>query len=428
MRPAPLLSGFEKRRRARRSRTVTLSRPVVQSACAALVLLLGWSCASLWYFTSRDEIALRFLERQASLRRDYETRIGELRVQLEKAGERGPQRDGLETRLNELLARQEALEKRQQLVHSLAGRVGDLSLAPATEASQGSGLPPAASSYVPAPPPADPYQLRLRQSDATPSSTIRQSADLGQRLDGAANGLAALETRQLRGLESIVQSFEIQSAALQAALRKVGLDPQAIAPSLKQGVGGPLVPAKIAAQHESGMFGILASHAEVSARRLEILRRSTAALPFEEPVAGEIDLSSGFGYRIDPFTRSPAVHTGLDIKAEYGSPVYAAGAGRVVSAEFSGAYGNMVEIDHGSGVTSRYGHLSSMAVSVGDEVEARAVVGRVGSTGRSTGPHLHYETRVRGDAVDPQRFLSAGASVGPVSVSFRRDGNFGLSR
>src|ERR671917_1062687 len=96
---------------------------------------------------------------------------------------------------------------------------------------------------------------------------------------------------------------------------------------------------------------------------------------------GHADLTSAFGYRIDPFTRGPAMHTGLDFRAEPGAPVRATGAGQVVSAEYAGGYGNMVEIDHGNGVATRYAHLSSIAVSPGQTIAAGAVIGRAGSTG-----------------------------------------------
>ena len=105
------------------------------------------------------------------------------------------------------------------------------------------------------------------------------------------------------------------------------------------------------------------------------------------------------------------MHTGIDFRAEPGAPVPATGAGRVVTAEYAGGYGNMVEIDHGSGVATRYAQLSSMAVSVGQTVATGAIIGRAGSTGRSTGARLHYETRIDGEAVDPQRFLRAGSRL-----------------
>jgi murein DD-endopeptidase MepM/ murein hydrolase activator NlpD len=200
---------------------------------------------------------------------------------------------------------------------------------------------------------------------------------------------------------------EAQTSQVQSAIRMAGLDPRSLDPIANSGTGGPLVPAT----GRDGLFENLTIRTEASVARLGRLRRSVRGLPFGEPIKGELDLSSGFGYRIDPFTRSLAVHTGLDFKAETGAPVHATGAGRVVTADYSGAYGNLVEIEHGNGVTSRYGHLSVITVSVGQAVKLGSPIGRVGSTGRSTGPHLHYETRLEGEAIDPQRFLRAGAQI-----------------
>jgi murein DD-endopeptidase MepM/ murein hydrolase activator NlpD len=161
----------------------------------------------------------------------------------------------------------------------------------------------------------------------------------------------------------------------------------------------------------AGPFETMLRRLQASHAQLGLLRRTTAALPFGRPVQGEIDLTSGYGYRIDPFTRAPAMHTGIDFRADHGAPVHAAGSGQVVSAEYAGGYGNMVEIDHGNGVVTRYAHLSSIRVAVGQTVDSATILGRVGSTGRSTGAHLHYETRVDGEAVDPQRFLRVGSRL-----------------
>jgi murein DD-endopeptidase MepM/ murein hydrolase activator NlpD len=130
-----------------------------------------------------------------------------------------------------------------------------------------------------------------------------------------------------------------------------------------------------------------------------------------KPLEGEIDLASGFGLRQDPFNGSPAMHTGLDIHGENGDPVRASADGTVTAAGWTGGYGRAVDIDHGNGLSTRYAHLSAIEVRVGQSVKIGQIVGKVGSTGRSTGPHLHYETRVRGEAVDPQKFLRAGAKL-----------------
>ena len=125
-------------------------------------------------------------------------------------------------------------------------------------------------------------------------------------------------------------------------------------------------------------------------------------------------ISSYFGYRTDPFDGRREWHPGVDIAGELGEPVVAVAAGIVTYAGKHGGYGNLVEINHGNGLASRYGHLSQIGVKVGQFVRIGETIGRIGSTGRSTGPHLHYETRVNGEAVDPQKFLRAGLRLGEI--------------
>src|ERR1043165_7742796 len=118
--------------------------------------------------------------------------------------------------------------------------------------------------------------------------------------------------------------------------------------------------------------------------------------------------------RAAPFSRAPAMQPGRDFRADIGEPARATAAGTVTIAGWNGGYGKMVEGDHGNGFATRYAHLSAIDVEGGETIRIGQIVGRVGSTGRSTGPHLHYETRVDGDPVDPQRFLRAGVRLGGV--------------
>ena len=136
---------------------------------------------------------------------------------------------------------------------------------------------------------------------------------------------------------------------------------------------------------------------------------------------GTADVTSTFGPRLDPFLGRPAMHTGVDLRESYGTEVRATARGTVVSAGAAGGYGNMVEVDHGNGLATRYAHLASIRVDVGERVEKGAVVGEVGATGRATGPHLHYETRIDGEAVDPMRFLGAGQRLAALYMPPRPD-------
>lgn len=137
-------------------------------------------------------------------------------------------------------------------------------------------------------------------------------------------------------------------------------------------------------------------------------------IPTQQPVAGS-PLGSAFGWRIDPFTGRSALHTGLDFQAEPGTPITAAAGGVVVTQEYHPAYGNMVEVDHGNDLITRYAHAVRVFVKKGDLVKRGQKVAEVGTTGRSTGPHLHFEVLVQGVPQDPQKFLLAGRNI-PVAA------------
>lgn len=133
-------------------------------------------------------------------------------------------------------------------------------------------------------------------------------------------------------------------------------------------------------------------------------------VPTQKPVS-DGSVGSPFGFRIDPFTGQTALHTGLDFQAPVGTPILAAAGGVVVVSEFHPAYGNMVEVDHGNALITRYAHASKLLVKKGDLVKRGQLIAEVGSTGRSTGPHLHFEVWVQGVPQDPQRFLNAGETL-----------------
>jgi murein DD-endopeptidase MepM/ murein hydrolase activator NlpD len=140
-------------------------------------------------------------------------------------------------------------------------------------------------------------------------------------------------------------------------------------------------------------------------------------LPTRSPIP-DVAAGSAFGWRIDPFTGLSAMHEGLDFAANIGTPIYSAAGGVVVAQEAHPQYGNLVEIDHGNDLLTRYAHLSRSAVKKGDLVKRGQKIAEVGNTGRSTGPHLHFEVLVRGVAQDPQKFLRMGA--GPASKTAQR--------
>jgi murein DD-endopeptidase MepM/ murein hydrolase activator NlpD len=145
------------------------------------------------------------------------------------------------------------------------------------------------------------------------------------------------------------------------------------------------------------------------------MKHEAQGLPVQMPLKNTLKVTSGYGIRRDPFRHTIAMHAGVDFKSEVNSPVYATAEGKISAAGWEGAYGRMVEILHDNGVATRYAHLSSIAVAVGEKVKRGDMVGRLGNTGRSTGPHLHYETRVRGRAVDPVRFWQTSYAIQELS-------------
>ena len=143
-------------------------------------------------------------------------------------------------------------------------------------------------------------------------------------------------------------------------------------------------------------------------KKLDELQDGVIAVPSDKPVKTNVEFTSGFGVRSDPFHAGAAMHPGIDLAGSYGTPIYATADGTVIRAGWnSGGYGNLVEIDHGRGITTRYGHMSAVLVSEGQHVTRGQQIGRMGSTGRSTGTHLHYEVRIDGRAVNPIPFMKS---------------------
>jgi murein DD-endopeptidase MepM/ murein hydrolase activator NlpD len=153
----------------------------------------------------------------------------------------------------------------------------------------------------------------------------------------------------------------------------------------------------------SELLGVIGSRLDSVRDSVERRHALAAATPSVWPVAGW--LSSSYGKRTDPITKGPDFHPGLDISADYGQPVLATGDATVSTAGANGAYGNMITLDHGFGMVTKYGHLSRIAVAAGQHVKRNDVIGYVGSTGRSTGSHLHYEVWMNGRLTDPMTLL-----------------------
>lgn len=224
-----------------------------------------------------------------------------------------------------------------------------------------------------------------------------------------ARGLAELEARQIAFVESITRYADWRSRKAEDAMRKLNLDPRMMARNAERAagaVGGPFIPL----DDDLGALDPRFERMGLSLARMITLERALEGIPQVVPHANP-SITSNFGYRRDPFNGRGARHPGIDFRGKIGSPIYAAAAGRVVYAGWRGGYGRLVEIKHDSGLVTRYAHLARIDAKVGDSVIAGATIGGLGSSGRSTGPHLHFEVRINGRAVNPRPFLETAPDV-----------------
>jgi murein DD-endopeptidase MepM/ murein hydrolase activator NlpD len=362
----------------------------------SLVIMAAWTMLTATYFAFRDDVLTSLIARQAEMQFAYEDRIAELRAQVDRMSSRQLlDQEQVEHKLDQILRRQTTIEQRANTLSTLP----DLSITGAIR-SLGRGD---RSVTKPAP-----------INDKSPPAGPGRKAAIGN-IDGMLTRLASsldrVETEQAAALTSIEGSYDFKARRIRGVLSELGIDAGKSTPNA-DATGGPFVAARL--RSDSSPFERQLLRIGLARAHMDQLNRTLANVPVRKPVTGEIDASSGFGMRIDPFLKSPAMHTGLDMRGEPGDPVRATANGTVTFAGWQGGYGKMVEIDHGNGVATRYGHLSSIDTEVGHTLKTGQIIGKVGTTGRSTGPHLHYETRIDGEAVDPQRFLRAGAKLGAV--------------
>jgi murein DD-endopeptidase MepM/ murein hydrolase activator NlpD len=397
--------------------------PVVFWIVVGTVVLLGlWSAATATYFAFRDDVLTRLLARQAEMQYAYEDRISELRSKVDRAtGRQLLDQEQFDQKLDQILRRQAALEGRAAVLGSIPDITGAIRPPPAraplaTESSPAPTAPPKPSPISDTVIFTAPPDREARLESRAPVTAVAQ-ANPSAKLAGVENVLTRLqrsldqvEARQIAMLGTAEDNMESRLRRMRGVISDLGLDmAQLEAATPKAPMGGPFVPVKLGA--DSGPFERQLSRINITRAQMERLNRTLALVPYRKPVVGEVEFTSGFGIRSDPFLGRPAMHTGLDFRAQTGDPVRVTANGKVISAGWAGGYGRMIEVDHGNGLSTRYGHLSGIDVRIGEQVKIGQVIGEVGSTGRSTGPHLHYETRIEGEAVDPQKFLRAGVRL-----------------
>ena len=401
---------------AHRGRQVRIGPVAFWIVVGTLVVMGVWSIATGTYFAFREDVLTRLIGRQAEMQFAYEDRIADLRAQVDRITSRQMlDQEQFEQKLNALLKRQALLESRTSAIAGDVLTTG--SIKPSRMALPGETArpkPSPISDTVIFKAPRD-REARLESRElpvtATQVAARTQTGGMTGVLTRVSLSLDKIEQRQTALLTDVEEKVDSKAARMHGVLADLGIDPGK--PAFRRNVGGPFVPLRHpragASAFDNQLYRINLARAQI-----DQYNRTLTVVPVRKPVSGEVDMSSPFGVRTDPFLGRPAMHTGIDLRGEVGEPVRATANGRVTIAAREGGYGNMVEIDHGNGLRTRYGHLSKIDVKVGQTVHIGQTVGLIGSTGRSTGPHLHYETRINGVPVNPQKFLRAGLRLGDV--------------
>ncbi|MDB5615736.1 MAG: family metallopeptidase [Devosia sp.] len=305
----------------------------------------------------------------------YEDRIAQLRVEVDRLHSRSYAQAGdMNLQLQELAQQQEVLQEQHQLVRVLVDKAGELGIEAAAPATGD------IADLTPLTPTGNP------DVDAT-------AAAVAQMMGETQFAMTSIADTATRRTDDIVTELD-------------GLGIRIDLPETLDGVGGPLLPAE---DGEEATPMIDDANAVMAALlRYKVARESIDSAPIHMPISGNFRQSSGFGNRTDPFTHGRAFHAGLDFAAPKGTTVFSAGKGVVSFVGTKAGYGNVVEVTHPNGLLTRYGHLSGFLSEEGQSVNTGTPIAKVGSTGRSTGPHLHFEVRKSDVAINPKAFIDAG--------------------
>jgi murein DD-endopeptidase MepM/ murein hydrolase activator NlpD len=375
-------------------------QPWIMAACGVVVFAFGIGyLMATSYLVFRDDLIGASIARQARMQHAYEDRISALRGQVDRIISRQLlDQELMEQKVAQLMDRQNALFERNSRLGPLLERAGAADIG-AEEVPVPSARPDSKSS-------ASLFDFNSTGGIKS-EKTGYEAADLAdETFMSITASLKAVESAQISRLEGLISDADATGKTITKALKSAGL-PISIDDDVT-GTGGPYIAADEAGA--SDVFNAVVDRLDIALSRLDAIRSQAASYPLGTPVPGQ-PISSTFGYRKDPLLGTQAFHSGIDFRAPTGVAIRSSGQGTVIFAAHNGGYGNMVEVKHAGGWTTRYAHMSRISVAVGQDVEIGTKLGEVGSTGRSTGPHLHYEVRKSDTAQDPAPFLKTGRKV-----------------
>lgn len=437
--------------------------PSLQATLAGLTLIfLGWVAFSTVNVIFKDRIIAAKDHRYHQMQSAYENRVADLQLSYDELnGSLVSAEDKFKATADELQTKQNTIRKfldRKHQVDALVSNpdgvlLGSQVPANATGASDSVDAPDVGtdadtsddnitggSTLSVMPQPAQPQPRTAKPTHASlldlggavgkitgilfGNRTPKASIDTGAFSRHPALKVLAEQTERISkiGRDETVLMAQAQAevaggvGTVRAVLHNTGIDPDQFAQRYEaaHGMGGPDV--SLQSVHIEGISDVAFQSAYLRASavltQMDELLGAMRHVPLTVPVSGrEFERTSGFGARVDPFTGRYAFHPGIDFAGPWGATVHTTAPGTVVWAGNRGGYGNMVEIDHGLGIHTRYGHLSAILVPVGAKVSKGAPVGRLGSTGRSTGPHVHYEVWYDNVVRNPSKFIEAGRHV-----------------
>lgn len=396
---------------------------VLSSAVTSLLVLALFNVAAAFYLFQRDDLLTRNAIQEIELRQAYEAKFQRFQTAMETIQDQSSEeRARLARELAELEDRQNKYASRHARVAAVIDNARKMGIRVAAVTAPMPLVKPGSAPLL-----ADSDVSLGGDETAVGGSESPVGADLNGTLDAFPDSfedferetnlrdpfsridryqadLQAMEQINALSVQTVAAAITDEHAAYRSALKELPITLKL--PAEAQAVGGPFIPAEF----DEVALNATSKRIEAQLKDISRLRDLSRSLPIAVPVANPRK-SSSFGRRIDPFRKRAAFHSGVDFRASTGTSVMATGDGQVLRAGRVGGYGNLVELRHAHGLTTRYGHLSKISVKAGQSVKRGDVIGKVGSTGRSTGPHLHYEVRNRGTARDPQPFMDAGKKV-----------------
>jgi murein DD-endopeptidase MepM/ murein hydrolase activator NlpD len=343
---------------------------------AIFAVLLAGNALLVTAFLLSPDIARLLSGQNEQVIEAYENRIAQLRVEVDRLHSRSYAQAGdINLQLQELAQQQEVLIEQHQLVRVLVDKADELGIEAAALAVPDTG-----------------------------DTALAPPATGNPDIDATAAAVAQMMDETQFAMTSIAETATARTASIVSELSGLGI--RVDLPENLDGVGGPL----LAPQDSDDISPMVDDANAVMAAliRYKAARDSIDIAPIHMPISGDFRQSSGFGNRTDPFTGGRAFHSGLDFAAPRGTTVFSAGRGVVSFVGTRSGYGNVVEVTHANGLVSRYAHLSSFLSEEGQAVNTGTPIAKVGSTGRSTGPHLHFEVRKSDSAINPKTFIEAG--------------------